>query len=276
MPCTASRYIRKMRGGSQAHLLEADDNNLYVVKFQNNPQHRRVLVNELVSASFLEYLQIWTARAELVRITRDFLIENPEVYIQLGGRRVPVQPGWHFGSQYPGVSGTEPVYDFLPDPLLRSVANLEGFRAILVFDKWMGNTDSRQCVFFRAQVKEWSGEVRTAFVAVMIDHGFVFNGSAWQFTVSPGHGLYPRNKAYEQVHSLDDFRPWLDLVVHFPEEEVARALRRIPPEWFDDDYDEFVQLLGRLLRRTRRVPDLITDACRAPAKPFPNWGSAPG
>ena len=57
MPLTAVRHVRKMRGGAQAHLLEADDGNWYVVKFRNNPQHHRVLVNELLSATFLEYLK---------------------------------------------------------------------------------------------------------------------------------------------------------------------------------------------------------------------------
>ena len=51
MPLTAVRHVRKMRGGAQAHLLEADDGHWYVVKFRNNPQHRRILVNELLCSS---------------------------------------------------------------------------------------------------------------------------------------------------------------------------------------------------------------------------------
>jgi hypothetical protein len=53
MPLTAVRHVRKMRGGAQAHLLEADDGHWYVVKFRNNPQHRRILVNERLSATLL-------------------------------------------------------------------------------------------------------------------------------------------------------------------------------------------------------------------------------
>jgi hypothetical protein len=37
-----------MRGGAQSHLMRCDDGYYYVVKFQNNPQHRRILVNELL------------------------------------------------------------------------------------------------------------------------------------------------------------------------------------------------------------------------------------
>jgi hypothetical protein len=42
----AIRMIRKMRGGTQAHLFECKDRYSCVVKFQNNPQHRRMLINE--------------------------------------------------------------------------------------------------------------------------------------------------------------------------------------------------------------------------------------
>jgi len=37
------------RGGAQAHLLRASDGNWYVTKFQNNPQHIRVLANEMLA-----------------------------------------------------------------------------------------------------------------------------------------------------------------------------------------------------------------------------------
>jgi hypothetical protein len=33
------------RGGAQSHLMRCSDENYCAVKFQNNPQHRRVLVN---------------------------------------------------------------------------------------------------------------------------------------------------------------------------------------------------------------------------------------
>ena len=70
MPLTAVRHIRKMRGGAQAHLLEADDGHWYVVKFRNNPQHRRVLVNELLAATLLDYLKVSAPETALLRVTR--------------------------------------------------------------------------------------------------------------------------------------------------------------------------------------------------------------
>ena len=189
MPLTACRYIRKMRGGAQSHLLEADDGNFYIVKFRNNPQHRRILVNELVSAVFLKYLQISAAPAEIILLTPEFLAANPEIFIHLGTQHIPVPPGWHFGSRHPGIPDVMAIYDFVPDALLAGVSNLTDFLAVLVFDKWMANADGRQSVFFRARIEDWHAAVKKAFVAVMIDHGFVFNGPNWDFASSPLAGL---------------------------------------------------------------------------------------
>jgi len=36
-----------MRGGAQSHLMRCSDNYYYVVKFQNNPRHRRILTGAL-------------------------------------------------------------------------------------------------------------------------------------------------------------------------------------------------------------------------------------
>ena len=155
MPVNATRFIRKMRGGAQAHLLEASDGNYYVVKFQNNPQHRRILINELLASEILTHLGVAAPPHELVGVSPEFLAASPEVYIQTGTRRQEIMPGWHFGSRHPGDPNTLAVYDFIPDALLHQVANAEQFRAVLVFDRWVANADGRQAIFFRAQLKDW-------------------------------------------------------------------------------------------------------------------------
>src|ERR1700682_5266658 len=52
----ATRLIHKMRGATQAHLVMADDHHSYVVKFKNNPQHLRILVNELIASLVFRHL----------------------------------------------------------------------------------------------------------------------------------------------------------------------------------------------------------------------------
>jgi len=124
-----------MRDGAQSHLLEACDGRFYIVKFQNNPRHRRILVNEPVSSVFLHYLQISGADAVVIEVTDSFLRENPAVTIALGARNIPVAPGWQFGSLYPGNRARVAVYDFVPDAVLDKVRNLEDFLGALVVEK---------------------------------------------------------------------------------------------------------------------------------------------
>ncbi len=276
MPLTVRGVVRKMRGGAQSHLLEADDGNFYIVKFQNNPQHRRILVNELVSCVFLKYLQISVPEINLIDVRPEFLREHPEVCITLGTRQLPVQPGWHFGSRYPGDPARVAVYDFLPDSLLAQVGNLNEFLGMLVFDKWMANADGRQCVFHRALVRDWTPVARAlpsrpGFVVRMIDHGFVFNGPHWDFPDSPLQGLYPRRAVYESVRSLAAFEPWLSQIAHFPEDVVDQACRQVPPEWIEGEEDEFERTLEKLLARRKRVAALIEDSRHSRVNPFPNW-----
>ncbi len=283
MPVSARRPIRKMRGGAQAHLLECDDGHCYVVKFRNNPQHRRILVNEWISSVFLRHLEITTPPTAIVNLTPEFLEANPEVHIQLGSQHIPAEAGWHFGSRFPGDPARIAVYDFLPDVLLGKVANNREFLGIFVFDKWMANVDARQAIFFRARLREHlklqvrgldpeSESARVGFVASMMDHGYVFDGPHWIFQDSPLQGLYHRTRVYENVRSLDDFQPWLDRIRNFPPEIVDDAWKQIPPSWVEGDEGELEKMLESLLRRRTRVADLVEEVTsRGRTNPFPNW-----
>jgi hypothetical protein len=275
MPLNAARHIRRLRGGAQAHLLQAEDEQHYVVKFRNNPQHRRILINEAIASVLLRYLQLSAPEVVVVSLSNEFLAANPELAFQFGTRRVAVEPGWHFGSRYPGDPERLAVYDFLPDVLLGRVANLREFLGMLVFDKWVGNSDGRQAVFFRSRIREWTA-ARTAtepgFLAWMIDHGFAFNGPNWDFPDAPLAGVYHRPLVYQAVRSLDDFEPWLERIIHFPEVVVDEAYRHVPVQWIEGEEDALEALLIRLLRRRRRLPDLLLECRRARPGLFPNWG----
>jgi hypothetical protein len=184
------------------------------------------------------------------------------------------------GSRFPGDPARTAVYDFLPDALLASVENLSEFLGVLAFDKWIGNADARQAIFFRARLREDRSPARASesgprlgFVGQMVDNGYVFEGPNWRLTESPVQGLYFRSLVYRSVRGLGDFEPWLDRIRHFPEEIVDQALKEIPPAWLEDDRSELERLLERLLARRKRVPDLIESCRKARTDPFPAWRS---
>jgi hypothetical protein len=276
MPVRARNLIRKMRGGAQAHLIEGEDGAFYVVKFTNNPQHRRILINEWLACAFLRYLQIHVPASALIELTPEFVADAPDLYLSIGSRREPIPPGIHFGSRMAVHPERVAVYDFLPDKLLGKVENRVDFLGTLVFDKWIGNADSRQAVFFRARAKTWTplkGEApaRTGFFAQMIDHGFAFNGPHWTFQDSPLQGVYFRTSVYEEVQSLDSFQPWLEMVENFPVEVIDAAWKEIPRTWLDGDESALEAVLETLLKRRRHVAQLIEALRRERSNAFPNW-----
>ena len=275
----ALEQIRRMRGGAQSHLMRCSDGNYYVVKFQNNPQHKRILVNELLGTKLARRLGLPTAPVAVVEVSEELIRWTQELAMELPRNRVPCAAGLQFGSRYPGDPRYVAAFDFLPDEQLRRVSNLHDFAGMLVFDKWTCNTNGRQTLFFRQRAAE-SREVRdTAMEAaqepyetVMIDQGFCCNAGEWNFPDAPLRGLYARNRVYEGVIGMESFGIWLGrLEGHINERALQEIAGEIPPEWYEDDYDALMRLCEQLLKRRARVPDLILEAKRSNRQPFPNW-----
>lgn len=261
----ALEHIRRMRGGAQSHLMRCDDGNYYVVKFQNNPQHRRILVNELLGTRLAARLGLPTAPSAVVEVRQELIENTTELVMQVGAARHPCRPGFQFGSRYPGDPARLVVHDFLPDERLSAVENLHDFAGILAFDKWACNTNGRQAVFFL----DPGG---TRYTAWMIDQGFCFNAAAWNFPDSPLRGIYTRSRVYEGVRGMEAFAPWLERIERLAQpQELDRFASEIPPDWYDGDTPALYELLERLQRRPARLPDLILEARRSYRQPFRNW-----
>jgi hypothetical protein len=265
----AVEQIRRMRGGAQSHLMRCSDGNYYVVKFQNNPQHRRVLVNELLGTKLAASLGLRTTAVAIIEVTEGLIQLTPDLHVQLPWRpireRVSVQAGLQFGSRYPGDPHLLTVLDFLPDKQVSSMLNLSDFLGMLVFDLWTCNTDPRQVIFGRQ-------EIGTPYQGWMIDQGFCFNGGEWNFPDKPRQNLYDRKVVYEQVQGMESFEPWL---ARLESEKIGRILlaiaRTIPIEWYDDDSESLRHLLERLDSRRTRVRELLWSVRKSYPDFFPNW-----
>src|SRR5258708_12114556 len=109
----AVEQIRRMRGGAQSHLMRCDDGYYYVVKFQNNPQHTRVLVNELLGTRLAARLGLPTVPVEIVAVSEDLIRLTPELGMELQRARIPCQPPLHFGSRLPLHPRNQTLHNFL-------------------------------------------------------------------------------------------------------------------------------------------------------------------
>ena len=75
-----------MRGGAQSHLMRCDDGGYYIVKFQNNPQHIRVLANELLGTKIAAYLGLRVPQVEVVEVRPELIELTAELVIPIGNR----------------------------------------------------------------------------------------------------------------------------------------------------------------------------------------------
>ena len=274
----AVEQIRRMRGGAQSHLMRCSDGNYYVVKFQNNPQHRRILVNELLGTRLARRMGLPTAPLSVVEVSEELIRLTPELCIETPRNRIPCVAGLHFGSRYPEDPRRVAMHDFLPDEQLRAVDNVHEFAGMLVFDKWTCNTNGRQTVFYVPEKRNQTpvtpaAEPRAgpAYHTVMIDQGFCFNAGEWNFPDAPLRGLYARNRVYEGVLGMESFAPWLERLEKMSERVLAELVGEIPPEWYEDEYDALLRLLEQLFKRRTRVPDLLLSARNSNRQPFANW-----
>src|SRR5947209_18816102 len=96
----AVQHIRTMRGGSQAHLLGASDGNLYITKFQNNPQHIRILANELLATRIARFLGLPVSETKIIAVPKYLVESNPRLRIEVEDRIIPCRSGLQLGARY--------------------------------------------------------------------------------------------------------------------------------------------------------------------------------
>jgi hypothetical protein len=263
----AKEFVRRMRGASQPWLVRCEDGASYVVKFQNNPQHARVLANEMLASRLARLVGLPAATPAFVEVPKELIGGNPLLAFDVGEGREPIRPGLQFGSRFPGTPSQTLVVDFLPDRLLRRVKNLTSvFLGAFVFDKWTCNCDGRQVIFHRPADQE-----NSTYSVAMIDQGFCFNDGDWTFPDSPIRGLYPRRLVYEKVTGLESFEPYLCRIENLTSGELEACTERIPKKWCEPDPGQLSRLIETLYARRRTVRQALIDAKNSSFGPFTNW-----
>jgi hypothetical protein len=265
---SAIQHLRPLRGGAQSQLLRAFDGCCYVTKFQNNPQHIRVLANEMLATNLGLALGLPMPRVEVI-VVSDWLIEHTQdLRINLSGFKIPCRSGKQLGSLYVGSERPAMTFDYLPRELLETVVNIGDFARALVLDKWTCNSDGRQAIFWKAPRKQ-------RYAATFIDQGYCFNAGEWTFPDSPLRGAYANNCVYERVVGWEAFEPALSRAEEMDAHAIWRCAAEIPEEWYEGDRDGIDRLVRGLHQRRGAIRKLITAFRRSNRNPFPNWRDSP-
>lgn len=262
---SAVQHMRPLRGGAQSHLLRASDGAYYVTKFQNNPQHVRVLANEMLATRLGLELGLPMPQVKVIEVS-DWLIEHsPDLRLQLAGSRIACKSGKQLGSLYVGQRTPNLTFDYLPNEILKAVRNLADFTRVLVLDKWTSNSDGRQAVFCRRSATS------RRYTATFIDQGYCFSASEWTFLDYPLRGVYASNGVYEGVRGWEAFEPALTRAESMDTESIWRCAADIPEEWYEGNRVSMERLVEGLSKRRQVIRNLIGDFRRSTRDPFPNW-----
>ncbi len=244
--------------------MRCSDGYFYVVKFRNNPQHLRVLANELLASRLGERAGLPVAASEVIDVGEWLINHTPELSIQLAQMTIPCEPGLQFGSRYVVDPLQGQVFDYVPMDMLCRVRNVDAFAGALVLDKWTGNANGRQAAFWRKMRER-------KYTAAFIDQGYCFNAGEWTFPDNPLRGVYARNEVYAGIRGWDSFEPWLSRVENMEEDSIWAAAGEIPPDWYCHDWEALERLVKNVIERRNCVRDLVTAFRMSPRRPFPNW-----
>jgi hypothetical protein len=256
-----------MRGGAQSQLMLGAEGSLWVVKFQNNPQHLRVLANELIATRLAEAVGLSVPKCDVVEVSEWLVANSPGMMLEMGrGVRERCAAGLQFGSQFVGGLMPGQVVDYLPETQMNDLRNADEFAGMLLIDKWAGNCNGRQAVFARKPRER-------KYRALFVDQGYCFNAGDWTFPDIALRGVFARNAVYRQVTGWASFEPWLARVENFSADALWKIAEGVPPEWYGGDLRVIERLMETMLVRRTKLRDLIVAFRESSREPFPNWGS---
>ena len=163
-----TRYLRSLRGGSQPILAEANDGNIYVVKFTDNLQGPQLPFNESMGTELYRACGLRVAPWKVLQITESFLDRNPASWSETPqGRRRPAA-GLCFGSRFLGGQSSR-LFEIMPESYFQRAKNASDFWLAWMLDVCANHSDARQAIF----CEEPSGQLE----AVFIDFGHMFGGA---------------------------------------------------------------------------------------------------
>lgn len=242
------------RGGSRPQYMGSEDGTIYVVKFKENKQGIKVLVNELVANGIACSLKLPCPEGVFAEINDELLrISN----IEINGRQI--SPGLHFG-----ILKIENSYFPPPANLISQVDNKDVFPCIILFDILTFNCDRsiNNCVI---QVKE---DDRYKFF--IIDHGHCFGSPKWDASLVDKVGTWNGNVMPEVANCIegtDPFRIHVEKIKKsLSNELISKIVNEVPNEW-EITSEERKALKAFLIGQRDRIEEIILNNKNL----FPKW-----
>jgi hypothetical protein len=246
----ATKYLQRLRGGSQPVVVEASDGLLYVVKFCNNIQGANVAFNESIGTELYCALKLAVPFWKPLIVTDSFLDRNPDCWMYTKEGRLRPASGPCFASRFMDGKG-KVIFEFPTRNQFKRISNCNSFWLSWMIDICADHADNRQALF----VESTKGRLKAYF----IDQGHLFGG--------PDGTLHPRIRASRYLDgriypelSLNDMLGFQNAALHLDQDCLWNKVKLLPNDWKTGSAIEaFLRCLDRLssAEELRKIFDIM-------------------
>lgn len=257
----AVRYLRKLHGGSQSMLVQADDGFYYVVKFANNLQGRNVLFNEAIGNELYRACGLPIPGWKPIRVTDQFIDNTRECWTETSQGRLRPAPGFCFGSRHLG-NGGKRLVEILTSSTVRQILNTADFWLAWLLDICAWHTDNRQAIFVEQRGR--------GLEAVFVDYGHMFSGpdgisDRWHFKIP----VYCDPRVYKQISM--QYRVILaQIVINLNKERLWRTASQLPIDWQTETGLRNLSICLNMLGNSKTVRSIIELIAGSPQEKYHN------
>jgi len=214
-------------GATSPQFFRADDDNIYVVKLQNNRLGPKVLANEFVAARLGKLMNLCFPRSDIIQMSEQGLKKKQ------GPMTPAISPGRHFASLY--LDNTE----YVGKHNLHQAINKTEMAGVLLFDHLFHNADranNKKNLLLRRE--------ETGCKIYAIDHSHLFRTGRW--TLESLADLSSRIKPYyrhsfgillKDYLSSQDFLPYVEKVGTINNKDIEKIMEEIPEEWLPNQLE---------------------------------------
>lgn len=253
MPIRPVRYLGPLkRGWTYPQLILFNDGHKYVVKFKNNRQGDKVLVNEFVAGNLAQHLRLPVPKFTIVHIPYEFIQRTPL-------KTFGFQPGFQFASRY-----IENGFCYRKK-LSSRVINSNHLIGMVAFDHWVNNTDRNIRNLLLESVQPRSSH---PYKVWMIDHGNCFpECHKWSIESlrQPPHRI---NTPFYQKLFQEDIRRknrvlsrYVNKIYQLPIGVISKTIGSLPDDW-GINREEKQALSTYLSRAKKALPSLFPPLAR--------------
>lgn len=248
----AKRHICTWDSGSRPMLFECMDGSHCVVKYQNNRQGLRVLVNDYLGTKLVRRLGLSCEEQAFVDIPQDLVdIEN----LTVPNTNEKVKTGRSFGC--PFIEGDDHPTGFH----WTNLDNPEIAAGMIVFDTWTLNTD-RATNLGNVMVKPVPDK-QSRFTLVPVDQGHCFGGPRWtaEQLAAREDDLQVRGNHPSVVTAaggIERFTPFLETLENLSREDLTSMVDQVPNEWGLEG-EERKAIVDFLYVRRKKVRDVVVQ-----------------